>query len=108
MPMTFKRFAKRLYNGRMARERSYRAMERIVKGFANHRRIQILDLLERTPELSVDEISERLQIGYENASDHIRKLAFAGLVMKRNEGREVRHKLTSRANHVLTFCKMLG
>ena len=89
----------------MAKERSYRAMERIVKGFANHRRLEILDLLKRSPELSVEEISERLKIGYENASDHIRKLAIAGLVMKRNEGRDVRHKLTARAHHVLIFCK---
>ena len=60
---------------------SFRKIERIVKGFANHRRIQILDLLKREPELSVDEISERLNIGYENASDHVRKLAIAGVVM---------------------------
>jgi len=82
-------------------------MERLVKGFANHRRLEILDLLKRSPELSVEEISERLNIGYENASDHIRKLAIAGLVMKRHEGRDVRHKLTLRAHHVLTFCKTL-
>ena len=82
-------------------------MERLVKGFANHRRLEILDLLKRSPELSVEEISERLNIGYENASDHIRKLAIAGLVMKRHEGRDVRHKLTLRAYHVLTFCKTL-
>ncbi len=91
----------------MAKERSYRALERMVKGFANHRRLEILDLLRRSPELSVEEISERLHIGYENASDHIRKLAIAGLVLKRNQGRDVRHKLTSRAIHVLTFCKTL-
>lgn len=89
----------------MVKERSYRAMERFVKGFANHRRIEILDLLKRNPELSVDEISSRLKIGYENASDHIRKLAVAGLVLKRHVGRDVRHKLTLRAHHVLTFCK---
>ena len=82
-------------------------MERLVKGFANHRRIEILDLLKRNPELSVEEVSSRLKIGYENASDHIRKLAIAGLVLKRHEGRDVRHKLTSRAQHVLTFCKTL-
>ena len=91
----------------MKKERSYRAMERLVKGFANHRRLEILDLLKRSPELSVEEISERLKIGYENASDHIRKLAIAGLVLKRHEGKDVRHKLTRRANDVLTFCKTL-
>ena len=87
--------------------REYRRLERIVKGFANHRRLQILDLLKREPELSVEDISERLGIGYENASDHVRKLAIAGLVLKRNEGSSVRHKLTPRAESILVFCKRL-
>ncbi|TSC61539.1 MAG: Uncharacterized protein Athens041674_728 [Parcubacteria group bacterium Athens0416_74] len=88
-------------------EVSYRKLERIIKGFANHRRLQILDLLKREPELSVEDVSERLHIGYENASDHLRKLAVAGLVLKRNEGSSVRHKLTTRAESILVFCKRL-
>ncbi|OGG54910.1 hypothetical protein A3C20_02095 [Candidatus Kaiserbacteria bacterium RIFCSPHIGHO2_02_FULL_55_25] len=91
----------------MVIEKNYRQIERIVKGFANHRRLQILDLLKREPELSVEDISERLTIGYENASDHVRKLAIAGLVMKRNEGSAVRHRLTPRAESILVFCKTL-
>ena len=78
-----------------------------MKGFANHRRLEIMDLLKREPELSVDEISERLSIGYENASDHLRKLAIAGLILKRHDGTSVRHKLTDRAEDVLVFCKKL-
>jgi len=84
-----------------------RQLERIVKGFANHRRLDILELLQRTPELSVEEIAEKLSIGYENTSDHIRKLAIAGLVMKRYDKKSVRHKLTPRAKVILTFCKTL-
>jgi len=86
---------------------NYRKIERVVKGFANHRRIQILDLLNEKPELSVDDIAGKLHMGYENASDHIRKLAIAGLVMKRAYGSSVRHKLTSLAGSVLVFCKRL-
>ena len=88
----------------MAKTSNYRRLERVVKGFANHRRLEIMELLKREPELSVDEISERLHIGYENASDHIRKLAMAELILKRNDGKSVRHKLTARALDVLTFC----
>ena len=91
----------------MAGQTNYRALDRIVKGFANHRRIEILALLQCEPELSVDDISERLNIGYENASDHIRKLAIAGLVIKRNDGPSVRHKLTQRGAAILVFCKRL-
>lgn len=87
--------------------KNYRHVERVVKGFANHRRLQILDLLSRESELSVDTIAERLGIGYENASDHLRKMAIAGLLLKRNEGTVVRHKLTPRAETILVFCKKL-
>lgn len=78
-----------------------------MKGVASHRRLQILDLLNRQPELSVLDISERLKMGYENASDHVRKMAAAGLLLKRNEGPAVCHKLTPRAESMLVFCKRL-
>ena len=84
-----------------------RKLERIIKGFANHRRLQVLELLKEKPELSVEEIADHLGINYENTSDHIRKLAIAGLVLKRYEGTTVRHKLTDRAKTVLSFCKTL-
>ena len=86
---------------------NHRNVERLVKGFANHNRLKMLELLDREPELSVADISEKLKIGYENASDHIRKLAIAGLVMKRSDGPNVRHKLTTRAKSILAFCKTL-
>ena len=85
----------------------YRRLERIIKGAASHRRLQILDLLHRQPELSVLDISERLKMGYENASDHVRKMTIAGLLLKRNDGSAVRHKLTPRAESILVFCKRL-
>ena len=85
----------------------YRKIERLIKGVANHNRLKILELLQKEPELSVSDISERLKIGYENASDHIRKMAIAGLVMKRNQGPAVCHRLTPRALSILMFCKKL-
>ena len=86
---------------------NYLKLERIVKGFASHRRLQILNLLKKEPELSVENISEKLNMGYENTSDHIRKLAISGLVMKRASGNNVLHKITSRAESILVFCKKL-
>ena len=85
----------------------YRALERVIKGFANHRRLQIMELLDREPELSVSNISEKLKIGYENTSDHISKMAASGLVLKKNRGVEVVHKLSPRAKDILVFCKKL-
>ena len=84
----------------------YKKIEKIIKGFANHRRIQILELLEKTPSLSVDGISQNLNVGFFTISDHIRKLADAGLVEKRYKGRFVIHNLSKMGKSILSFCKM--
>ena len=85
-----------------------RKLERVVKGFANHRRIEILELLGKKPEMSVGEISLATEIELKTASEHLRRLAIAGLIVKRYEGREVRHAVTARAKHILTFLRKLG
>ena len=87
-------------------KKTSRQLERIVKGFANHRRLQVLELLNKEPELSVQEISEKLKSEFKNISAHINKMAVAGLVMKRNEGNNVRHKLTNRGKSILQFVRI--
>ncbi len=87
--------------------KNFRQLERIVKGFSNHRRIEILELLKNQPELSVVEISEKLKINFKTASEHIRRLAIAGLVIKRSAGNSVRHKLTDRSESILKFLRTL-
>jgi len=82
-------------------------IERTIKGFANHRRVEILFLIEKKPELSVDEIAENLGVNFVTVADHVRKLAQSGLVMKRSEGNFVRHALTSKGKTILEFCKIL-
>jgi DNA-binding transcriptional ArsR family regulator len=94
-------------NNRLNPKQNYHQLERIVRGFANHRRIKILELLEREPELSVDEISEKLDINFKTASEHIRRLAIAGLIMKRQRSLNVRHKLTDRGLSILKFLRIL-
>jgi DNA-binding transcriptional ArsR family regulator len=88
-------------------KQNYRKLERIVRGFSNHRRIEILNLLKKTPELSVVEISKEVKINFKTASEHIRRLAIAGLVIKRSEGNSVRHKLTDRGVSILKFLRTL-
>ncbi len=82
-------------------------LERIVKGFANHRRLQILELLYKNPELSVQEISDKLKSAFKNISAHINKMATAGLVMKRHDANMVRHKLTKRGKSILQFVRII-
>ena len=84
-----------------------RHLEYVFKGAANHRRLQIMFLLHEQPELSVDDIADKLKININTAGDHIRKLAIVGLIMKRNDGQFVRHKLTIRGNNILASCKIL-
>ena len=88
-------------------KKSYYQLERIVKGFANHRRIEILEVLKSKPELSLVDLSEILNINFRTASDHIRKLTVAGLVIKRSDGLNVRHKITEKGLSVLKFLKTI-
>jgi len=88
--------------------KSYYQLERIVKGFSNHRRIEILELLKKKPEMSLANISEVLNVNFRTASDHIRKLAIAGFVIKRSEGLVVHHKITNKGLAVLNFLKTLA
>ncbi len=88
-------------------KKRYRELERILKGVASHRRIQIVDLLEKQAELSVFEIAECVSIDFRTASEHLRKLAIASIVMKRSDGASVRHALTKRGKDILKFCRTL-
>ena len=87
--------------------KSYWHLEKIVKGFSNHRRIVILELLKNEPELSVIDIAKRLEINFKTASEHIRRLAIAGLVLKRSDGSSVRHKVSDRGMFILKFLRTL-
>lgn len=86
---------------------TYKQLERIAKGSANHRRIQILDLLEKNPELSLSEISTSIKSNIKNVSEHVRKLTIAGLVIKRNQGNNIRHKLSPRGLRILQFYRII-
>lgn len=88
-------------------KRGPRQLERIVKGAANHRRIEILMLLHKQPEISVTEIADALGINFKTASEHARRLAIAGLLMKRHDGPSVRHALTDTGARILKFLRTL-
>ena len=91
----------------MKMKKTNRELERIIKGFANHRRLQILQLLGKEPELSVMEIAEQVKSDIKNISAHISKMAIAGLVIKRSDVNTVRHKLTKRGKAILQFVRII-
>ena len=74
--------------------KSPRKLERHFKGVANHRRIQILQLIARNPDINVDDISLETAANMKTIAEHTRRLVLAGLVEKHYAGRKVRHRLT--------------
>ena len=89
------------------KNKSYYQLERIVRGAANHRRIEILELLQKRPELSVLDISEILHVNFKTVSEHVRKLAATGMVLKRSDANSVRNRITNRGSAILKFLRTL-
>lgn len=87
--------------------KSKKELEGIMKGVANHRRLEIALLLQKMPGLSLTEISSVLRVNFKTIAEHVRRLSIAGLVQKRHEGAAVRHTLSSRARNVLKFLRTL-
>jgi Mn-dependent DtxR family transcriptional regulator len=84
----------------------YKHLEKIVKGFSNHRRIQTLEYLETRP-ASLSEISAALKVNLKTIAEHTRRLDSAGLIAKKYKGREVVHKISQLGNDILTFLRKL-
>ena len=84
-----------------------RQIERIVRGFSNHRRIQMLDVLAATPDLDLLALARACGINFRNASEHAGRLVRAGLVMKRSKGRQVLHAVSPRGQSVRAFLQGL-
>ena len=69
----------------------------MVAGFANHRRIEIVRLLIRSPSLCVNEVASLCRIEQSTAVEHVKRLHEAGLVSKKSKGRKVLLSATDRA-----------
>lgn len=84
-----------------------RQLERTVRAFSNHRRIQMLGLLGKTPGLSVVEIAGELNMNFKTASEHLRRLFGVGLIGKRSRATAVEHRLTPLGKAILKFLRTL-
>ncbi|HEY4504767.1 MAG TPA: winged helix-turn-helix domain-containing protein [Candidatus Paceibacterota bacterium] len=78
-------------------------LERHLKGLANHRRIEVLRLVKKSDGITLDEISEKLNCNVKTLSEHVRRLALAGLVDKKYKGRSVAHSLSPYGARFLSF-----
>jgi len=78
-------------------------LERHFKGIANHRRIDILFLVKRSENITVDGIAQTLHCNFKTISEHTRRLVHAGLLNKKYMGREVVHTLSPYGRIILDF-----
>jgi DNA-binding transcriptional ArsR family regulator len=86
---------------------SPREIEKIAKGFANHRRYEMMELLSLEPDLSLQDIASKLKINIKTASEHLRRLMIAGLIIKRARSFNVLHKLSPQGIIILKFLRKL-
>jgi len=82
-----------------------RQLERYFKGAANHRRIAILFVVEKDNGVTVEGITDKLEVNFKTISQHTRSLVQAGLLNKKYFGRQVQHSLSPYGKSFLKFMK---
>ena len=80
-------------------------LERYFKGAANHRRIAILSVVEKSDGISVEKIAGELGANFKTISQHTHSLVHAGLLNKKYLGRQVQHSLSPYGTRFLKFMK---
>ena len=78
-------------------------LERYFKGVANHRRIDILIIVEKNDGITVDEIAGLLKTNFKTISQHTQSLVRAGLLNKKYAGRQVTHSLSPYGKFFVKF-----
>lgn len=76
-------------------------------GLSNHRRIEIIRLLQARGNLCVNEVAAECGIDVATASEHAKKLHEAGMVKKLAQGRKVQLYPTRRAATLLGTIDLL-
>jgi len=80
-------------------------LERIFKGVANHRRIQILTLVKKEPGIPLFMIAQKLSCNLKTIAEHTRRLVIAGLVDKKHLGNTVSHELSPYGEKIFLILK---
>src|SRR3989344_2553054 len=94
-----------LYNFIMGRLKTPRQMERHLKGIANHYRIEILLLIDKNKDITLDGIVEKLKANEKTIGEHTRRLFTAGLINKKYQGNFVLHSLSPYGRKFVSFLK---
>ena len=78
-------------------------IERHFKGVANYRRIEILLLIAKGGNVTLEGIAEDLNGNIKTISEHTRRLVQAGLINKQYRGRMVIHSLSPYGKQFFKF-----
>jgi DNA-binding MarR family transcriptional regulator len=82
-------------------KKTAKQLERHFKGIANHNRINIILLVNKNPDITLDQITEELKGNTKTLSEHTRRLVQAGLLNKRYQGRNVIHSLSPYGKRII-------
>lgn len=80
-------------------------LERYFKGAANHRRLDILLLVDKSDGMTLNEITGVLGCNLKTISEHTRRLVQAGLLNKKYQGRKVEHSLSPYGQRFVSFSR---
>ena len=80
-------------------------LERYFKGAANHRRLDILRMVNKNDGMTLGQIAEEFDCNIKTISEHTRRLVQAGLLNKKYQGREVAHFLSPYGKKFVEFTK---
>jgi len=78
-------------------------IESFTKAVGHRTRLEILLFLFAKPESSLEEIREHINSTQQNTSNHINKMLYGGVVMKKQKGNFVLHKLTEKGKKFVKF-----
>ncbi len=79
----------------------------MVSGLANHRRIEIVRLLQRHTALCVEAVAALCKVSHPTAVEHVRRLHESGLITKKSKGRRVMLSATKSAATLLRTVDLL-
>src|ERR1700680_4376849 len=71
----------------------YRQFAEVAKGLGQGHRLEILELLAQG-ERSVEALAERAKLSVANASQHLRLMRRAGLLVSRRDGKRILYRLS--------------
>ena len=96
------------FNKRMnmkKKTKTSKQLERHFKGIANHRRLDILLILDDIDGLTLQDITERLGCNFKTISGHTKSLVQAGLLNKKYRGKAVAHSLSAYGKKLIELVK---